>query len=527
MYMSVTGFNSIISATLSGETDIICDNLTANTITLPSGDLQTTLDNIVAGTGETGPAGADGQSVSFYAPNITTLSAGSNATVNDVITVSSNTQYHQLTFNIPRGDQGEQGPQGEEGPQGDQGPQGPKGDDGDSTAATAAAIAAAASAAAAVGSAASASSSAAAAASSASTAATQAAEANATANAVDARTTHIDILGLTTYTTFNRNGGSGVDFLTTTDTLPRISISNNGTINQSVGTTTLNNLVVSGTMTGTLTGSASQAIATASVVDSDFPIPFLDNATGTVNILTDLQSTTLTYNPNRNILICPTFQGDLSGNATNSTNATKILATSSLNNENYNVPFLSTATGNVNILSDAFNELLYNPNTNTLTSVNFSGNLTGSASQVLATNSTADANYNIPFLSAATGNVDVLTDGLFGMTYNPTTNVLTAEKIAATTLQGTTINVGSSTTTINMEATNVVIGNTSVNSYIDIGNADYTDTINIESSTINIGVSSYLQTINIGSVLSTVVIRGITTDPIQIFNPIDQMNGIF
>lgn len=38
--MSVTGINSIISATLSGETDIICDNLTANTITLPSGDLQ-------------------------------------------------------------------------------------------------------------------------------------------------------------------------------------------------------------------------------------------------------------------------------------------------------------------------------------------------------------------------------------------------------------------------------------------------------------------------------------------------------
>jgi hypothetical protein len=109
--MSINGTNSIISATLSGETDIVCDNLTANTITLPSGDLQTTLDNIVAGSGSQGPAGADGQDVSFYAPFITTLSAGSSATVSDVITTASNTQNHQLTFNIPRGDKGEQGNQ--------------------------------------------------------------------------------------------------------------------------------------------------------------------------------------------------------------------------------------------------------------------------------------------------------------------------------------------------------------------------------------------------------------------------------
>ena len=350
MYMSVTGINSIISATLSGETDITCDNLTADTITLPSGDLQTTLDNIVAGSGTVGPAGpagADGQSVSFYAPNITTLSAGSDATVNDVITTSSNTQYHQLTFNIPRGDKGEKGE---------------KGDNGNSDAATAAAAAAAASAAVAAASAASSSGSAAAAASSASSAATQAAEANATAEAVDTRTTHIDVLGLTTYTTFNRNSGSGIDFLTTTDTLPRISISNNGTITQSVGTTTLNNLVVNGTMTGNLTGSASQVLPSTSILDTDLPIPFLSDTTGAVTVLTDIVNG-VTYNPSTNLLKCAIFVGDLSGNATtatDATNATKILATSSLNNENYNVAFLSAATGNVDILSDAFNESKYN-----------------------------------------------------------------------------------------------------------------------------------------------------------------------
>lgn len=470
--MSITGFNSIISATLSGETDIICDNLTANTITLPSGDLQTTLDNIVAGSGETGPAGADGQSVSFYAPYITTLSAGSSATVNDTITTSSNTQYHQLTFNIPRGDTGATGPQGAQGDQGPQGEQGPKGDDGSSTAATAAAVAAAASAAAAVGSAASASSSAAAAASSAASSASSAASAEAAVDEISNRATYIDVGGSypSGYTTFNRGGSAvGIRFYNNpSDLTYALQIRNNGSINQLVGyndfldTSITGTLTVSSTITGNLTGSASQVVATTSTLNSDLPIPFLSNTTGAVNVLTDI-----------------------------------------------------------------VNGITYNPSSNTLTSVNFAGNLTGSASKVVATNSTTDANYNIPFLSAATGNVDVLTDSIFGMTYNPSSNVLTVEKLAASTLQGTTINVGSSTNTINMEATNIVIGNTSTNSYIDIGNADYTDTINIESATINIGTTSYLQTVNIGSIFSTVNIRAITSDPIQMFNPIDQMNGIF
>ena len=457
MYMSVTGINSIISATLSGETDITCDNLTADTITLPSGDLQTTLDNIVAGSGTvgpTGPAGADGQSVSFYAPNITTLSAGSSATVNDVITTSSNTQYHQLTFNIPRGDKGNQGDQGPQGPKGDEGPQGPKGDDGSSTAATAAAVAAAASAAAAVGSAASASSSAAASAASATSAASSAASAEASVNEISGRITYIDVGGSypNGYTTFNRGGGAeGIRMYNNpTDLTYALRIRNNGTITQLAGsndflsTNITGNLTVSSTITGNLTGSASQVVATTSTLNSNLPIPFLSNTTGSVNVLTDIVNG-VTYNPSTNSLTCVNFIGDLSGNATNSTNATKILAT----------------------------------------------------------NSTTNSNYNIPFLSAASGNVDVLTDSIFGMTYNPSTNVLTVEKLEATTLQGSTINVGdaTSTSTINIEGNN--------------------------GCTINIGVAAFLNSINIGNNLSTVTIKCITDTAITVFNPMDQMNGIF
>jgi hypothetical protein len=429
----------IISATLSGETDIVCDNLTANTITLPSGDLQTTLDNIVAGSGTvgpTGPAGADGQDVSFYAPFITTLSAGSSATVSDVITTAANTQNHQLTFNIPRGDKGEQGNQGSQGPKGDKGNNGENGTNGDATAATASAAVAAAAAVTAAGSAYTSSVSSTASAVSAASAATDAASANATASEISARTTHIDTLGLTYYTIFNRNGGGGVDFLLSTETLPRLTIGNNGSIIQYVGTTTLNNVVVNGSLTGNLTGTAVNAtnvgITTANTNATFYPT----FSSGTDDYRPLSVDTGLTYNPFTNILSC-----DLSGTAT------KVLATVNFDNKDFNVPFLNDGIGNTSILSDLFEYLMYNPYTTTL----------------------------------STKNIKI-------------------ENILPTTAT------------------------------LNIGDASTTSTINIEGQSgceINIGVAAFLNTINIGNQYSSVNIKSISNTSVMLFNPLDQMNGIF
>jgi len=504
--MSINGINSIISATLSGETDITCDNLTANTITLPSGDLQTTLDNIVAGSGTvgpTGPAGADGQDVSFYAPYITTLSAGSNATVSDVITTASNTQNHQLTFNIPRGNKGEQGNQGPQGEKGD------KGNDGDSTAATAAAAAAAGSAGLAVASAYASQTSATASAVSAASAASSAASAEATASEIGGRVTYIDVGGSypNGYTTFNRGGGAeGIRMYNNpTDLTYALRIRNNGTITQIAGsndflnTNISGNLVVTGSITGNVTGnvtgSATQVVATSSVSNSDLPIPFLSSTTGAVNILTDIVNG-ITYNPSTNILKCVTFEGDLSGTATN---ATKILATSSPNNTNYNIPFLSAATGNVDILTDSTNNLLYNPFSNTLTV----DNLNGKASNVNVTESSTASDFVVPFMSSTSGSAETRCDLLF--TFNPSTNVLS---------------------TPNVKTENILPSSATLN----IGDATNTSTINIEGQSgceINIGVAAFLNTINIGNNYSNVNIRSITNASVLVFNPLDQMNGIF
>ena len=82
--------------------------------------------------GETGPrgpqgeTGATGQSANISIGTVTTLPAGSNATV-----VNSGTSMDAvLDFGIPQGIQGETGPRGPKGDTGDAGPRGPQGETG-------------------------------------------------------------------------------------------------------------------------------------------------------------------------------------------------------------------------------------------------------------------------------------------------------------------------------------------------------------------------------------------------------------
>ena len=80
--------------------------------------------------GDTGDAGAPGAAATIAVGSVSTLPAGSEATVENAGTGSAAV----LAFGIPRGDVGEQGPKGDKGDTGEQGevgPQGPKGDPGD------------------------------------------------------------------------------------------------------------------------------------------------------------------------------------------------------------------------------------------------------------------------------------------------------------------------------------------------------------------------------------------------------------
>ena len=297
--------------------------------------------------------------------------------------------------NGANGATGATGPTGSTGPTG---PTGPQGIQGDSTAATAAAQAAetqaglaAVSAGAAAVSAAASAASAVTAASSASAAASSASSAISIANAAQedaetalsrtqyVRTTNSDY---TVFTGSNRDpdafpvpieGGAGIRFYNkavtsiftgeTTFSELRITINNNGNITQDDGTTTLNNLVVNGTVTG-----IERIKADEDDTNSAFCIPFTadidtgDNPPLDTRIGLDLS---FNFNPFTNTLAVPNITGDLSGNATNSTNSTIAIDSS---NQSFFPTFVSAISGNLPLKVDSsFN---YNPSTYVLSTPN-------------------------------------------------------------------------------------------------------------------------------------------------------------
>jgi hypothetical protein len=227
----------------------------------------------------------------------------------------------------------------------------------------------------------------------------------------------------------------------------------------------------------TLAAAASAATATLatnvtvsannSTDETVYPV-FVDGATGTQGIETD---TGLSYNPSTGALTATSFTGAVTGAVTGAASDVTVTANNSTDETVYPV-FVDGATGTQGIESDT--GLTYNPNSGVLTATQFTGNVTGnvtgntsgsagsatgnaatataletgrtiggtsfdgtaniavalSAVATEATNVTASANNSTDetvyptFVDGATGTQGVETDT--GLTYNPSTGVLTA-----------------------------------------------------------------------------------------------------
>lgn len=399
------------------------------------------------------------QSVSFNAPFTITGDPGTNASVSDVITTANNLQTHQLTFTIPRGDPGDTS--AAEAIANNALSVAQSAEEKAEAAEIEAGLALAESSAAVI--------TAGTALGVATGAATAAGLAQSTANSAQSdantglsRTQYIRTTGsnYTVFTSDNRNqdptfpeeyyeGGEGIRFynkVITIDPFPtsflqlRLTIKNNGDIDQEGGTTTLNNLVVNGSSTG-----VERLKINTDTTDTQFCIPYTRNIEIDDSPPIDTRlgvDASFNFNPFTNRLSVPFITSDLSGSAS------KVLVSSSISTSDLPIAFLSSNTGAVDVLVDIVNGATYKASTNTLTCANFSGNLTG--------------------------------------------NVL-----------GSTINIGDPTAT---------------------------DEINIEgrnNCNINIGIASFLNNVNIGNATSSVNIRCITDTAITVFNPFDQMNGVF
>ena len=131
----------------------------------------------------------------------------------------------------------------------------------------------------------------------------------------------------------------------------------------------------------------------------------------------------MTYNPSANTITANTFNGLLSGTATNATN---VGITADNTAGTYFIPFAKTSgTGNKPLfIDDTTTPLTYNPSTGALTATSFNGNAS-SATLINITNTTTTAGTYYPtFVSTSSSNNVLRIDSLY-LQYNPSTNALT------------------------------------------------------------------------------------------------------
>ena len=254
---------------------------------------------------------------------------------------------------------------------------------------------------------------------------------------------------------------------------------------------------------GSCTGNAATATEATNVTasannttDETVYPTFVDGATGTQGIETD---TGLTYNPSTGVLTSTAFTGNLTGNVTGNTSgssgsctgnaatATALATARTIGGTSFDgtaaivpatitvadttdtscsVALFESATGDLAPKSDG--GLTYNAGTGTLTATAFAGALTGNvtgnasgsagsctgnaATATEATNVTATANNTTDetvyptFVDGATGTQGIETDT--GLTYNPSTGVLTSTAFAGNLTGNVTGNASGTAATV-------------------------------------------------------------------------------
>jgi len=163
-----------------------------------------------------------------------------------------------------------------------------------------------------------------------------------------------------------------------------------------------------------------------SVQNATHYLNFSDNSsTGTGAIQ---KTAGINCNPSTNTITATTFVGALSGTATTATtatNATNTAITATTTNATYYPTFVSATSGNLPQLVDT--TLTYNPSTDTLTATTFSGTATNTTNVGITADNTSGT-YYLPFVkTSGAGNKPLFIDDTTGpLTYNPSTGVLTA-----------------------------------------------------------------------------------------------------
>ncbi len=208
---------------------------------------------------------------------------------------------------------------------------------------------------------------------------------------------------------------------------------------------------LTGNVTGNVTGFATTAQSVNISAGAANATHYVTFSTGTSGAgLAISADTQLTYNPSTDTLsstnisattVTASLTGNVTGNVTGfATTAQSVNVVAAATNATHYITF-TTGTSGAGLATSADTQLTYNPSTDTLSSTNISattvtasltgnvtGNVSGFANTAYSTNVTstdANATHYITFVNASSGaGLGQSTDT--GLTYNPSTNILTA-----------------------------------------------------------------------------------------------------
>jgi len=304
--------------------------------------------------------------------------------------------------------------------------------------------------------------------------------------------------GLTAATQSFQTGTAGNDFgissATSTHTfnLPDASATARGVI--TTGTQTIaGSKTFSSSIIGNLSGTAttSQNINTTAATSAGAHYILFSPVNATTSGVAVSSDTTLQFNPATNVLSTDVFSGNLSGTAATATNfygsLTGNVSGTSTTSQNVNVTTTTRSTDHYLIFANASSGsglalttsavgtgLTYNPATNTLNALFFTGTAT-TARNTVVTTTTISSDHYLLFANASSGSgLAVSTSAVgMGLTYNPATNTLSAQFFT-----------GTATTSRNVDVTTTT---RSLTHYLTFTNATSGSGLALTTSTIGIG----------------------------------------
>ena len=182
---------------------------------------------------------------------------------------------------------------------------------------------------------------------------------------------------------------------------------------------------------GALQGNADTATTASKATD------LAGGAVGNIPYQNTVDDTVFLANGANGTVLTSTGVGSTPTWTTPSTTATTVSVTDTNINTTYYPTFVSAAGASQTLCADiAANPLSYNPSTGVLTATNFTGSLTGLASQSTAitiTDTNTNSNFFLTFVSAAGTNQTLRTDiATSPLIYNPNTATLNTQNVTVT-----------------------------------------------------------------------------------------------